>query len=103
MTTDLSTRAIRSSLLVGAAPQHTLPARRAPGRSIGRVDPRPSVVAVAADSRTGELEPATIVVDPGDELRDRSRERLWAAVLPERIGVPNPGPRGVGDEVGVED
>src|SRR6266540_3590606 len=90
ITTDLSTRDMGSSLLVGAAApgggaegaaQRTK-LRRAVGRaraSVRRVDPRAAVVPVAADRGPREVKPAALVVDPGDGLPDRAREGLRPA------------------------
>src|SRR2546428_1236784 len=51
--------------------------------------PRPLVIAVAADARPGELESTPIITDPRNELTNRPRERLRAAVLAEWVGKPH--------------
>jgi hypothetical protein len=52
------------------------------------VNPGPFVVTVAADPWPGELESTPIIIDPRNELTNRPRERLRAAMLAEWVGIP---------------
>src|SRR5438445_13177427 len=57
--------------------------------SVRGVHARAAVVAVPPNAGAVRIEPAACIVDAGGERADGARERVRAARLPARIGVPD--------------
>jgi hypothetical protein len=60
------------------------------------------VVSIPSNPRTRQLKSTSVIVDPRDELTNRSWERHRAAMFAEGIGKPHLGTVCVCDDVGID-